>query len=88
MVVRQKSRDYFWYSPRLKRLLDHVSADAVICQAGCVSHTAYYRLKESCKKLGKPCVFLKSPGMGSFARGLAALSGDAANVGSAIRLVD
>ena len=64
------------------------SADAVICQAGCVSHTAYYRLKESCKELGKPGVFLKSPGMGSFARGLAALSGDAANADSAIRLVD
>jgi FAD/FMN-containing dehydrogenase len=30
-VVRQKSRDFFWYSPRLKRLLDHVSADAVVC---------------------------------------------------------
>lgn len=64
------------------------SADAVICQTGCVSHTAYYRLKESCKKLGKPCVFLKSPGVGSFARGLAALSGDAASIGAAIRLVN
>lgn len=32
-VVRQKSRDYFWYSPRLKRLLDRVTADAVICPA-------------------------------------------------------
>lgn len=51
------------------------SADAVICQAGCVSHAAYYRLKEACKKLGKPCVFVQSPGVGSFARGLAALSG-------------
>jgi hypothetical protein len=50
------------------------SADAVVCQAGCVSHSAYYRLKEACKKLGKPCVFLKSPGVGSFARGLAALA--------------
>lgn len=52
------------------------SADAVICQVGCVSHAAYYRLKDACKKLGKPCVFLKSPGVGNFARGLAALSGD------------
>lgn len=49
-------------------------ADAVVCQAGCVSHMAYYRLKEACKKLGKPCVFVKSPGVGSFARGLSALA--------------
>ncbi len=52
------------------------SADAVVCQSGCVSHAAYYRLKEACKKLGKPCVFVRSPGVGSFARGLAALHGE------------
>ncbi len=50
-------------------------ADAVVCQSGCVSHAAYYRLKEACKKLNKPCVFVQSPGVGSFARGLAALGG-------------
>lgn len=49
-------------------------ADAVVCQSGCVSHAAYWRLKDACKKLGKPCVFLKSPGVTSFARGLAALA--------------
>jgi hypothetical protein len=49
-------------------------ADAVVCQAGCVSHAAYWRLKEACKKLGKPCVFLKSPGVTSFARGLVDLA--------------
>lgn len=56
------------------------AADAVVCQAGCVSHAAYYRLKEACKKLGKPCVFVQSPGVGSFARGLAALRGETAVV--------
>lgn len=49
-------------------------ADAVVCQSGCVSHAAYWRLKEACKKLGKPCVFLKSPGVTSFARGLMELA--------------
>lgn len=53
------------------------AADAVVCQAGCVSHAAYFRLKEACKKLGKPCVFVQSPGVGSFARGLAVLGGEA-----------
>ncbi len=57
-------------------------ADAVVCQSGCVSHAAYWRLKEACKKLGKPCIFLKSPGVGSFARGLAALSGGAREAGA------
>jgi hypothetical protein len=51
------------------------AADAVVCQSGCVSHAAYWRLKEACKKLGKPCIFVKSPGVGSFARSLALLSG-------------
>lgn len=64
------------------------SADAVLCQAGCVSHAAYWRLKEACKKLGKPCVFLQSPGVGSFARGLAALSDDQVVVGPISRLAN
>lgn len=29
-LVRQKSRDFFWYSPVLKRQLDHVAADLVV----------------------------------------------------------
>lgn len=49
------------------------NADAVVCQTACISHAAYWRLKETCKKLGKPCVFVRSPGVGSFARGLSAL---------------
>jgi hypothetical protein len=49
------------------------NADAVVCQTACISHAAYWRLKEACKKLGKPCVFVQSPGVGSFARGLSAL---------------
>ena len=58
------------------------TADAVVCQSGCVSHAAYWRLKEACKKLDKPCVFVKSPGVGSFARGLAALATDTNSGGS------
>ncbi len=30
-VVRQKSRDFFWYSPILKAQLDHKTADIVVC---------------------------------------------------------
>jgi FAD/FMN-containing dehydrogenase len=30
-VLRRKSRDYFWYSPVLKRLLQNVMGDLVVC---------------------------------------------------------
>ena len=29
-IVKQKSRDFYWYSPVLKRQLDHVTADLVV----------------------------------------------------------
>ena len=32
-LVKQKSRDFYWYSPVLKRQLDHVSADLVVTPA-------------------------------------------------------
>jgi hypothetical protein len=63
------------------------NADAVVCQTGCVSHAAYWRMKEACKRLGKPCVFVQSPGVGSFARSLAALT-NAAPDRQIIRLND
>ncbi len=46
------------------------AADAVICQAGCISHNAYWRVKEYCKRTGKPCLYLKTTGLSSFVRGL------------------
>jgi FAD/FMN-containing dehydrogenase len=33
-LVRQKSRDFFWYSPVLNERLKHVRADLVVCPAG------------------------------------------------------
>ncbi len=54
------------------RVLDGVlsAADAVICQAGCISHGAYWKLKDHCKRKGKPCVYLKGAGVSSFVRGI------------------
>lgn len=44
------------------------TADLVVCQAGCISHNAYWRVKEQCKRTGKPCIFLKGSGVTSFGR--------------------
>lgn len=44
------------------------AADIVICQAGCISHNAYWRVKEHCKRTGKPCMFVKTSGVTSFGR--------------------
>lgn len=43
--------------------LDHclAQADLVICQTGFIGHNAYWRVKDHCKRTGKPCVFLGNP---------------------------
>lgn len=46
------------------------AADLVICQAGCVSHDAYWRVKEHCKRTGKRCVFVDTPSASSLQRAL------------------
>jgi uncharacterized coiled-coil protein SlyX len=49
------------------------AADLVICQAGCVSHNAYWRVKDHCKRTGKRCVFVDTPSATSLQRALAAI---------------
>lgn len=57
---------------------DHVSqldatlaaADLVICQAGCISHDAYWRVKDHCKRTGKQCVFVEQPSRTGLQRAL------------------
>jgi len=46
------------------------AADLVICQTGCISHHAYWRVKEHCKRTGKQCVYVDNPSNASFSRGL------------------
>jgi len=38
-----------------------VAADLVICQTGCLSHGAYWRVKDHCKRTGKTCVLVSQP---------------------------
>lgn len=44
------------------------AADLVICQTGCISHHAYWRVKDYCKRTGKQCVFVEKPSTTSFVR--------------------
>lgn len=48
-------------------LLDNglAAADLVICQTGCISHQAYWRVKDFCKRTGKRCLYVDNPSMSS-----------------------
>ncbi len=52
------------------------AADLVICQTGCISHNAYWRVKDFCKRTGKQCVFVENPSMSSLSRTLRQISAD------------
>ena len=49
------------------------AADLVICQTGCISHDAYWRVKEHCTRTGKRCVFVESPSTAGLKRALLTL---------------
>ncbi|QJE00785.1 DUF2325 domain-containing protein [Massilia forsythiae] len=37
------------------------AADLVICQTGCMSHGAYWRVQDHCQRTGKTCVLVERP---------------------------
>jgi Uncharacterized protein conserved in bacteria (DUF2325) len=49
------------------------AADLVICQTGCISHDAYWRVKDHCKRTGKQCVFVETPSSAGLKRALSTL---------------
>ncbi|APW48336.1 hypothetical protein RA876_09635 [Rhodoferax antarcticus] len=51
-----------------------VAADLVICQTGCISHNAYWRVKDYCKRTGKQCVYVETSGTTGLKRALTSLS--------------
>ncbi len=46
------------------------AADLVICQTGCISHNAYWRVKAHCKRTGTRCVFIDTPSRTALSRAL------------------
>lgn len=51
------------------------AADLVICQTGCISHNAYWRVKDSCKRTGKQCLFVENPSASTLSRRLTEVLG-------------
>ncbi len=47
-----------------------LAADLVICQAGCVSHKAYWRVQDHCRRTGKQCVLVDQPQAMHFVRSM------------------
>lgn len=72
-VVEQRGGRFLHHDGGLEESMHRIdaalsAADLVVCQAGCISHNAYWRVKEQCKRTGKQCVFVKSAGISSFGR--------------------
>lgn len=55
------------------------AADLVICQTGCISHDAYWRVKEHCKRTGKRCAFVETPSKAALQKALSGLSQSSAD---------
>ncbi|WP_374341720.1 DUF2325 domain-containing protein [Azonexus sp.] len=72
-VVEQSGGRFMHHDGGIEESLHRIdgvvaAADLVICQAGCISHNAYWRVKDLCKRTGKPCMFVRSSGVSSFGR--------------------
>jgi hypothetical protein len=72
-MVEQRGGSFLHHDCGLEENLNRIdaalaAADLVVCQAGCISHNAYWRVKEQCKRSGKPCVFVRGAGVTSFGR--------------------
>jgi FAD/FMN-containing dehydrogenase len=65
-LVRQKSRDFFWYSPVLKRQLDHVVADLVVSP---VSEAQVLETLAACHALAIP-VTPRGTGTGNYGQAM------------------
>lgn len=46
------------------------AADLVICQTACISHSAYWRVKDFCKRHQKRCIFVDNPSITTLQRAL------------------
>lgn len=57
---------------RLPEMIQGV--DAVLCPTDCISHSAYYQLKQHCKRNGTPCLFFRGSSVSSLAAAMERLA--------------
>jgi hypothetical protein len=78
-VIENRGARFFHHDggeeDKASRLGKHLqAADVVICQVACISHGAYWRVKEHCKRTGKPCLFVEMPSRSALERALGQLA--------------
>lgn len=49
-----------------RKTIGALAAEVIICQTGCLSHEAYWRVQEYCRRHGKRCLLLESDEVASF----------------------
>jgi len=72
-MIEQRGGRFLHHDGGLEESLHRIdaalaAADLVICQAGCISHNAYWRVKEQCKRTGKRCIYMKTTGVSGLSR--------------------
>lgn len=65
-IVQQKSRDFYWYSPVLKRELDHVTGDLIVSPR---NEAEVIRVLAACFRLGIP-VTPRGTGTGNYGQAM------------------
>jgi len=70
-IVQQKSRDFYWYSPVLKRQLDHVTGDIVVSPR---NEAEVIRVLAACHHHGVP-VTPRGTGTGNYGQAMPLLGG-------------
>jgi FAD/FMN-containing dehydrogenase len=83
-IVKQKSRDFFWYSPVLKRQLDHITADLVV---GPRNEAEVVRVLAACHKLGVP-VTPRGAGTGNYGQAMPLAGGVVLSLADMNRVID
>ncbi|MFT3930890.1 MAG: DUF2325 domain-containing protein [Spongiibacteraceae bacterium] len=74
-IIESYGGDYLHHDggveENIARLVTSIAAaDLIICQTGCISHDAYWRVKDQCKRTGKQCIYIDNPSPSSLARSL------------------
>ncbi|TCT09227.1 FAD/FMN-containing dehydrogenase [Tepidamorphus gemmatus] len=82
-LVKQKSRDFFWYSPVLKRELDHVTADLVVSPR---SEAEILRVLETCYRHDVP-VTVRGTGTGNYGQAMPLAGGVVMNLAEMNRVL-